>query len=115
MSDRSLGIGDLGMVGLHIGAPARRTPLVRGPGELLSRTNSGSSARVDFRWRLELNTQDSDEDVLFRQEMRYPERGAPKQRTREMAPRGVLETGLEDRVSREEGSWSRDSRTVCRS
>jgi hypothetical protein len=25
---------------------------------------------------LEMNTQDSDEDALFRQEMRYPERGA---------------------------------------
>jgi hypothetical protein len=37
---------------------------------------SSSSARVDYRRRLELNTQDSDEDVLFRQEMRYPERGA---------------------------------------
>jgi len=91
------------------------TPLVRDPGELLSRTYSGSSTRVDNWRRLELNTQDSDEDVLFRQEMRYPERGAPKQRTREMAPRGVLETGLEDRVSREEGSWSCDSRTACRS
>jgi hypothetical protein len=31
---------------------------------------------VDFRRRLELNTQDSDEDALFRQEMNYPERGA---------------------------------------
>jgi hypothetical protein len=30
---------------------------------------------VDYLRRLELNTQDSDEDVLFRQEMRYPERG----------------------------------------
>ena len=37
---------------------------------------SGSSARADYRQRLELNTQDSDEDVLFRQEMNYPERGA---------------------------------------
>jgi hypothetical protein len=31
---------------------------------------------VDYRQRLELNTQDSDEDVLFLQEMRYPKRGA---------------------------------------
>jgi hypothetical protein len=74
------------MAGLHIGAPARlqrggraaqpggtSTPLVRNLGELLSRTYSG---RVDYRRRLELNTQDSDEDVLFRQEMRYPEREA---------------------------------------
>jgi hypothetical protein len=74
------------MAGLHIGAfaPLGRggraaqpggasTPLVRDPGELLSRTYSGSSARVDYRWRLELNTQDSDKDVLFRQEMRYPD------------------------------------------
>jgi hypothetical protein len=77
------------MAGLHIGALARlqrggrvvqpggsSTPLVRDPGELLSRTFSGSSARLDYRRRLELNTQDSDEDVLFWQEMRYPERGA---------------------------------------
>jgi hypothetical protein len=42
----------------------------------LPRTYSGSSARVDYRRRLEMNTQDSDEDALFRQEMRYPERGA---------------------------------------
>jgi hypothetical protein len=45
-------------------------------GELLSCTYSGSSARMDYRRRLELNTQDSDEDALFRQEMRYPEIGA---------------------------------------
>ena len=32
--------------------------------------------RVDYWGRIELNTQDSDEDVLFRQEMRYTERGA---------------------------------------
>jgi hypothetical protein len=88
-SDRSREISDLGMAGLYIGAPARlqrgrraiqpcssSTPPVRDPGELLSRTFSGSSARVDYRRRLELNTQDSDKDVLFRQEMRYPERGA---------------------------------------
>jgi hypothetical protein len=31
---------------------------------------------VDYRRRLELNTQDSDEDALFRQEMSYTERGA---------------------------------------
>ncbi len=87
MIDMSRGIGDLGMAGLHISAPAslqrgRRTlqpdgastPLGGGPGEL-PRTYSGSSARVDYRQWLELNMQDSDEDVLFRQEMRYPERG----------------------------------------
>ncbi len=86
--DRGRGIGDLGMAGLNIGAPARlqrggrallpagaSTPLGGGSGEL-PRTYSGSSARVDYRRRLEMNTQDSDEDVLFRQEMNYPERGA---------------------------------------
>jgi hypothetical protein len=76
------------MDGLNIGAPTRlqrggrvltpagtSTTLGGGSGEL-SRTYSGSSARADYRRRLELNTQDSDEDVLFRQEMNYPERGA---------------------------------------
>jgi hypothetical protein len=52
------------------------TPLVGGPGEPLSRTYSGFFSRVDYRQRLELNVRDSDEDVLFQQEMRYPERGA---------------------------------------
>jgi hypothetical protein len=65
-SDRSRGIGDLGMAGLHVGAPARfqrggraaqpsvaSTPLVRDQGELLSCTFSGSSARVDYWRRLE--------------------------------------------------------------
>jgi hypothetical protein len=52
------------------------TPLVREPGELLSLTFFGSSARVDYRRRLKMNTQDSNADVLFRQEMRYPTRGA---------------------------------------
>jgi hypothetical protein len=88
VADRGRGIGDLGMAGLNIGAPARlqrggrallatgaSTPLGGGSGEL-PRTYSGSSARADYRRRLELNTQDSDEDVLFRQEMNYPERGA---------------------------------------
>ncbi len=42
----------------------------------MSHTYPGFSARVDYRQRLELNMQDRDEDVLFRQEMRYPERGA---------------------------------------
>ncbi len=51
------------------------TPLGGGSGEL-PLTYSGSSARMDYRRRLELNTQDRDEDVLFRQEMNYPERGA---------------------------------------
>jgi hypothetical protein len=88
MADRGRGIGDLGMAGLNIGAPARiqrggrallpagaSTPLGGSSGEL-PRTYSGSSARVDYRRQLEMNTQDSDEDALFRQEMRYPERGA---------------------------------------
>jgi hypothetical protein len=73
------------MAGLNIGAPARlqrsgrtiqpagaSTLLGGGSGEL-PRTYFSSSARVDYRWWLELNTQDSDQDVLFRQEMRYPE------------------------------------------
>ena len=42
----------------------------------MPRTYSGSSARADYRRRPELNTQDSDEDVLFRREMNYPEKGA---------------------------------------
>jgi hypothetical protein len=75
------------MAGLNIGAPARlqrggralpptnaSTPLGRGSGEL-PRTYSSSSARTDYRQRLELNAQDSDEDILFRREMNYPERG----------------------------------------
>jgi hypothetical protein len=49
---------------------------VRDPGELLSSTFLGSSAWVNYQRLLEMNTQDSNEDVLFRQEMRYPERGA---------------------------------------
>ncbi len=52
------------------------TPLVGGPGEPLSRTYSGFFSRVDYRQQLELNARDSDEDVLFQQELRYPERGA---------------------------------------
>ncbi len=44
------------------------TPLGESSGEL-PRKYSGSSARVDYRRRLELNMQDSDEDVLFRQEI----------------------------------------------
>ncbi len=88
MADRDQGIGDLGMAGLNIGAPARlqrggrallpagtSTPLGGSSGEL-PRSYSGSSARVDYRRRLEMSMQDSDEDALFRQEMRYPERGA---------------------------------------
>jgi hypothetical protein len=76
------------MAGLNIGAPARlqrggralqpagaSTPLGGSSGEL-PRTYYGSSARVDYQRRLKLNTQDSDEDVLFLQEIRYPERGA---------------------------------------
>jgi hypothetical protein len=72
------------MASLHIGAPVRlqrgertiqpdgtSTPLGGGSGEL-PHTYSSSSARVDYRRQLELNTSDRDEDVLFRQEMRYP-------------------------------------------
>jgi hypothetical protein len=86
MAYRGRGIGNLGMVGLNIGAPAQiqrggrtllpagaSTPLGGSSGEL-PRTYSGSSARVDNWRQLEMNTQDSDEDALFRQEMRYPER-----------------------------------------
>jgi hypothetical protein len=88
MADRDRGIGDLGMTGLNIGAPAglqrggrallpagTSTPLGGSSGEL-PRSYSGSSARVDYWWRLEMSMQDSDEDALVRQEMRYPERGA---------------------------------------
>jgi hypothetical protein len=84
VADRGRGIDDLGMAGLNIGAPARlqrggrallpagaSTPLGGGSGEL-----PRTSARVDYRRRLELNTQHSDEDALFRQEINYPEIGA---------------------------------------
>ncbi len=87
-ADRGRGVGDLDMAGLNIGAPTRlqrggralppagaSTPLGGDSGEL-PRTYSGSSARADYQRRLELNTQDSDEDVLFQREMNYPERGA---------------------------------------
>jgi hypothetical protein len=87
-ADRGRGVGDLDMAGLNIGAPARlqrggralppasaSTPLGGDSGEL-PRMYSGSSARAYYRRRLELDTQDSDEDVLFRREMNYPERGA---------------------------------------
>ncbi len=88
MTDRGRGVSDLDMAGLNIGAPMRlqrggralpptdaSTPLGRDPGEL-PRTYSSSSTRADYRQRLELNAQDSDEEILFRQEMNYPERGA---------------------------------------
>jgi hypothetical protein len=68
VADRSRGISDLGMAGQNIGTPAllqrggrsllpagASTPLGGGSGEL-PRTYSGSSARVDYRRRLELNT-----------------------------------------------------------
>ncbi len=87
-ADRGRGVGDLDMAGLNIGAPTRlprgggalpsastSTPLGANSGELPC-TYSSSSARADYRRRLELNAQDSDEDVLFRREMNYPERGA---------------------------------------
>ncbi len=85
---RGRGVDDLDMAGLNIGAPTRlqrggrtlppadaSTPLGGDSGEL-PRTYSSSSARADYRRRLELSAQDSDEDVLFRREMNYPERGA---------------------------------------
>jgi hypothetical protein len=85
---RGRGVGDLDMAGLNVGAPTRlqrggralqpagaSTPLGGDSGELL-RMYSGSSARADYRRRLKLNTQDSDEDVPFRREMNYPDRGA---------------------------------------
>jgi hypothetical protein len=87
VADRGRGVGDLDMAGLNICAPARlqrggRAPPPAGASTLLGgdsgelpRTYSGSSARADYRRWLELNTQDSDEDVLFRREMNYPERG----------------------------------------
>ncbi len=88
-SERNREIGDLSMAGLHIRGPASiarggraiqpggsSKPLVRDPGELLSSTFLGSSAWVNYQRLLEMNTQDSNEDVLVRQEMRYPERGA---------------------------------------
>ncbi len=87
-ADRGREVGDLDMAGLNIGAPTRlrrggralppagiSTPLGGDSGEL-PRTYSGSSARADYRRRLELNAQDSNEDVLFRREMNYLERGA---------------------------------------
>jgi hypothetical protein len=86
-ADRGREVGDLDMAGLNIGAPTRlrsggralpptdaSTPLGGDSGEL-PRTYSSSSARTDYRRRLELNAQDSDEDILFRREMNYPERG----------------------------------------
>jgi hypothetical protein len=87
-ADRSRRADDLDMAGLNIGAPARlqrggralppagaSTPLGVNSGEL-PRAYSSSSTRADYQRRLELNAQDSDEDVLFRREMNYPERGA---------------------------------------
>ncbi len=78
MADRGREVGDLGIAGLNIGAPARlqrggrvlpptgaSTPLGRNPEEL-PRTCTGSSARAGYRQRLELDAQDSDEDVFFR-------------------------------------------------
>ena len=87
-ADRGRGADDLDMAGLNIGAPARlqrggralppagaNTPLGVNSGEL-PRAYSSSSTRADYQRRLELNAQDSDEGVLFRREMNYPERGA---------------------------------------
>ena len=77
MADRGRGVGDLGLAGLNIGAPARlqrggrvlpptdaSTPLGRDPGEL-PRTCASSLAGAGYRQRLELDAQDSDEDVFF--------------------------------------------------
>ncbi len=76
-ADRGREVGDLDMAGLNIGAPTRlqrggralpptnaSTPLGRDSGEL-PRTYSSSSARTGYRQQLELNAQDSDEDILF--------------------------------------------------
>jgi hypothetical protein len=60
---------------LRAGRAPDSTPLGGDSGEL-PRTYSSSSARADYRRRLELNAQESDEDVLFRREMNYPQRGA---------------------------------------
>jgi hypothetical protein len=77
VAHRDRGIGDLGMAGLNIGAPAclprggrallpAGASTQRGGGSWeLPRMYSGSSARVDYRRRLEMNTQDSYEDALF--------------------------------------------------
>jgi hypothetical protein len=86
-ADRGREVGDLDMAGLNIGAPSRlrrggralpptdaSTPLGGDSGEL-PRTYSSSSARADYRRRLELNAQVSDEDIFFRREMNYLERG----------------------------------------
>ena len=88
MAGRGREVGDLDMAGLNIGAPTHlqrggralpptdaSTPLGR-DSEELPHTYSSSSTRADYRQRLELNAQDSDEDILFRREMNYPERGA---------------------------------------
>ena len=37
---------------------------------------AGFPSRGNYRWRLQMNTQDSDENALFTQEMRCSERGA---------------------------------------
>jgi hypothetical protein len=117
VADRGRGIGDLGIAGLNIGAPARlqrggrallpagaSTPLGGSSGEL-PRVYSGSSARVDYRRRLELNTQDSDEDVLFRQEMNYPERGAGAGENRASPP--VQQLDVSEYVMVSEAGWER--------
>jgi hypothetical protein len=137
-ADRGREVGDLDVAGLNIGAPTRlrrgggalppagvSTPLGGNSGEL-PRTYSGSSARTDYRRRLELNAQDSDEDVLFQREMNYPERGVggfsdprravqgraeglrlcnsrPSQSTRQRTRRAQKEAGDDTEVTRTTG------------
>ncbi len=92
VADQGRGVGDLGMAGLNIGAPARlqrggrvlpptdaSTPLGRDSGEL-PRACSGPSARADYRLRLELNAQDSDEDVFFQRAGAGENRRSPPER-----------------------------------
>ncbi|MFO0001765.1 MAG: hypothetical protein ACK559_11605, partial [bacterium] len=52
------------------------TPLGRDPGEL-PRTCASSSARAGYRQRLELDAQDSDEDVFFRRAEAGENGGSP--------------------------------------
>ncbi len=125
--DRGREVGGLDMAGLNIGAPTRlqrggralpptdaSTPLGGDSGEL-PRAYSSSSARADYRRRLELNAQDSDEDVLFRREMNYPDRGVggfsslrracagesrTSQSTRRRPKRALKEAGGDTEVTR---------------
>jgi hypothetical protein len=106
---RSKDIIDLSIAGLRItGASAclsireRRaiqlgglsTPLKKDPTGLLSSTFSGSSGRVDYSRRLEMNTQDSDEDVLLRQDRSFPKRGTGGSASSGQADGGDLRASL---------------------